>query len=175
MTRRRRQQRGSAMVEFVLTGIPLIFVWISVVQMSLGMWHYHTLQYAVKAAGTYIAHHGTGCSATGNTCANQIKDAASVLKAVAIGIPASEVTVTFTALKSDHTTAATPVTCQLDACVTNTTTWPPHQLRQPGADIKIKADYTFNGAMCMVAPELQLNREFRGVPSSGYTHQFILF
>lgn len=175
MSQRRQQQRGSAIVEFVLTGIPMIFIWISIVQMAMGMWHYHTLQFAVKAATTYIAHHGSGCSATGNTCANQIKDAAAVLKGIAIGIPANEINVTFTAMKSDGTVGAT-VTCQLDACVTNTTTWPPTAYNAPGLDMTIKADYLFRSAMCMVAPGPGAGPvKFGQFHLPGYSRQFILF
>jgi hypothetical protein len=47
------------MLEFALTGIPLIFIWISIVQMAIGMWRYHTIQYAVKTAGAYIVVHGS--------------------------------------------------------------------------------------------------------------------
>jgi Flp pilus assembly protein TadG len=57
--RPRKNQRGSARLEFALTGIPLIFIWISIVQMAIGMWRYHTIQYAVKTAGAYIVVHGS--------------------------------------------------------------------------------------------------------------------
>jgi hypothetical protein len=147
-----RTQRGSAIIEFVLTGIPMIFIWISIVQMCIGMWHYHTLQYAAKAAAMYVAHHGVGC-ASPNTCSIQIKDAASVLKTNAIGIPANEISVTFTSYsKSDIYTAAATLTCQLDSCLTNTTSWPPTCCAAVESAVQIKADYVFKSALCMVAP-----------------------
>ena len=54
----KRKTRGNALLEFTLMGIPLIFVLISIVQLSIGLWRYYSLQYAVKAAGSYISMHG---------------------------------------------------------------------------------------------------------------------
>src|SRR5262245_57234037 len=149
--RARIQRRGSALLEFVLTGIPMIFVWISIVQMSIGMWHYHTLQYAVKTTAAFITHHGIGC-AYPNSCAIRIKDAASVMKANAIGLAAREIHMTFTAYKSDHETASVPVSCALDSCLSNAAAWPPAGFNEAGSDIQIKADYVFRSALCMFAP-----------------------
>jgi hypothetical protein len=141
--------------------------------MAMGMWHYHTLQYAVKATGAYISHHGDGC-ASPNTCSIQIKDAASVLKTNAIGIPANEINVIFTGLKSDHTTASTPVSCRLDECVTNTTAWPPAGYTAVGSDVEVRADYVFKSALCMFVPGSGVVK-FGQFDLPGYTHQFILF
>ena len=146
----RKKQRGSAMLEFVLTGVPMIFVWISIVQMAIDMWHYHTLQYAVKRTGMYIAHHGIGC-ASPNTCSIQLKDAANVLKTNAIGIPATDTNVTFTMVKADGS-SITSVTCRLDSCVTNATAWPPAGDTAVNSDIKISADYLLKSALCMFGP-----------------------
>jgi len=56
--RQRKQRRGSTIVEFCLTGIPLIFIWIGIFWMAFGMWEFHTLQYASKVANSYLATHG---------------------------------------------------------------------------------------------------------------------
>ncbi|HEV2448482.1 MAG TPA: TadE/TadG family type IV pilus assembly protein, partial [Candidatus Sulfopaludibacter sp.] len=120
---RRIRQRGSAMIEFALTGIPLLFIILSVIQMAIGMWHYHTIQYAVKEAGAYLALHGSSSGyCKSNTC--EIQNVASVLKSDAIGIPASSINVTFTPVSSNHSTTGTAYSCRLDNCVTDTTTWP---------------------------------------------------
>src|SRR6185295_19930804 len=140
---RQRNQRGSAIVEFVLVGIPMMFVWISVVQMALGMWHYHTIQYAVKTTGQYIAHHGSGYVSAGNT-AKTIGAAATVLASSAIGIPESNVTVTWTS-------GATTVTGILSACKTDSTTWPPTVNSGPGQEFTVKADWIFRSAISMYA------------------------
>jgi len=156
------------MVEFVLTGIPMIFIWISVVQMSIGMWHYHTLQYAVKAAGAFIAHRGASYTTAGGA-STKIQDAAAVLGTAAIGIPDTDIAVTWTA-------GASSVTCQLNACKTNTTVWPPTTANTTGTDITIRADWVFNSAISMVAPGPGNGVvKFGSFHLPGYTRQFILF
>ena len=146
----RKRERGGAMVEFTLTGIPLLFMIISIIQMSIGMWHYHTLQYAVKEAGAYLAIHG---SSTGycksNSC--QIQNVASVLQQDAIGIPSSAVTVTFTPISSaDHATAGTAYTCTLSNCVSDATVWPVSGYNSVGSEFEIKALYQWSNALGMV-------------------------
>src|SRR5579864_6313961 len=58
MKNRKRRQRGSAMIEFTLVGIPMIFMLVSVFEISRGMWTYHTLAYAVKEGTRYAIVHG---------------------------------------------------------------------------------------------------------------------
>jgi hypothetical protein len=60
---RRARQRGSAMVEFTLVGIGLIFVLISIFEMARGMWIYHTLAHTSKEATRYLIVHGAECQA----------------------------------------------------------------------------------------------------------------
>ena len=168
---RQRARRGSAMLEFVLSGIPMIFVWIGIVQMSLGMWHYQTLQYATKSAGNYVAHHGSFYIATGNSAA-RIQDAATILAHAAIGIPASSITVTWTATPAVG--ATTTVSCVLSACLTNTTTWPPTAASFPGSDVTIKTDYIFYSALAMFVPG-KGSVTFSAPNLAGYTRQRMMF
>ena len=53
---KKRGQRGSAMVEFALAGVGSMILFISTVQLTIGMWNYHTLAYAVHEATRYAAH-----------------------------------------------------------------------------------------------------------------------
>lgn len=172
----RQRQRGSALVEFVLTGVPLIFIIISIVQMSIGMWHYHTLQYAVKEAGNYLSIHGAGTGyCKSNTC--QIQNVASVLKTDAIGIPASSIYVTFTPISStDHATTGTAYSCRLDNCVTDTTAWPTTGYNSIGSEFAILAKYQWSNALGMVAPGGGRGVVTFGTPwFPGYTHQIIQY
>lgn len=59
---KRNRQRGEALIEFTMVGIPLLFVWISTAEMARGMWQYHTLQYATKMANAYASTHGATCA-----------------------------------------------------------------------------------------------------------------
>jgi Flp pilus assembly protein TadG len=64
----RKRERGSTLLEFVLVGIPLVFLLISTVEISRGMWHYHTLAHAVRRATRFAMVKGQGCTVGANTC-----------------------------------------------------------------------------------------------------------
>ncbi len=170
----RSPRRGSAILEFTFTGIPFIFIWISIMQMAIGMWQYHTLQYAVKVTGAYIAVHGSDCSANGNTCSIEIENAAQVMQAYLIGLPPSSVSVTFNALGSDHATVESTVSCTLNNCLTNTTAWPPSGYNTPGTDIQVQAEYQFNSAIALFVPSVGAMK-FGSAWLPGFTQQTILF
>ena len=123
------------MVEFVLAGIPVIFVLISIFELSRGMWTYHTMAYAVREGVRYAAVHGKGC-ATPNTCQATIGQITSVIKAAGAGLPPSTTVVTFTSAGS---ASSATMTSQL----TSTTVWPPNAANAPGQNIKIKVTYPF--------------------------------
>ncbi len=171
----RKRQRGSSLLEFTLAGIPMIFVWISIVQIAIGMWRYHTLQFAVKQTGSYVAVHGSDCSLPGNSCAIQIQQAAQVLQSNAIGIPPDLISVTFQVYQPDHTTAyGSPVSCTLDNCLTNATVWPPAGWNDPGYDIEISATYNFQSMVAMFVPG-KGGSAVAGQNLPAYTRQMILF
>ena len=48
-------------MEFTFVGIPIIFVLISIFEVSRGMWIYHTLAYSVKVGVRYASVHGINC------------------------------------------------------------------------------------------------------------------
>ena len=160
------------MLEFVFTGVPLIFVWIGIVDMSLGMWNYHTLQYAIKQAGSYVSTHGLSTGyCQSNNC--RIEDAAAVMAQYALGMQAANITMTFTPISSsDHTTTGTATTCTLDNCETNATAFP-----NGYGEFKIQAEYQFKNAMAMVAPG-SLDKgvvSFKNPWFPAYTHQIVLY
>jgi Flp pilus assembly protein TadG len=182
---RRKKQRGSAIVEFTLTGVPVIFVWISIVQMAIGMWHYQVLQSAVKVAAAYGSVHGATYKNAGASVVH-ISDVAQVLANYMIGMPPSSINVTFTAWKnsSDATsdTNATTYTCELDNCISQSTyqtaAWPPGSGYDApnGSEFSIKAVYVFHSGICMVAPgpgTSPIHANSYTLP--GYTHQMVLF
>ncbi len=57
----RKAERGSTVIEMTLVGIPIIFTLISVVEISRGMWMYHTLAYAAKNGVRLAVVHGRNC------------------------------------------------------------------------------------------------------------------
>ena len=62
--RRKRsgEHGGSTFLEFVLVGVPVIFVMFSTFEMARGMWSYHSLAYAVREGTRYAIVHGASCS-----------------------------------------------------------------------------------------------------------------
>ena len=147
--KRRNKHRGTALLEFALTGPPLIFIWISTIQMALGMWHYHTLQYAVKATGSYLAQHGSGCGGS-NNCLLEIENLAAQMKTYAIGVPATAINLTFNSVSSaDHSTVLTSVSCALtdstspaNGCDHNTTQWLPSTNNTAGSEFRSRPNIT---------------------------------
>ncbi len=163
-----RKHRGSAAIEFALCGVPLLFMWVSIVQMSVGMWHNQTLQAATRAAGSYISVHGASFLQAGNNPV-KIKDVAAVLQNSAIGLPASGITVTWSA-------GAATYRCVLSSCLTDSTVWPPVTANSLGTDITVQTSYTWHSALSMMTPEDGKSSEpFNAATLAGYTRQFILF
>ena len=146
---RKKQQRGSAMVEFALAGIAAVMVLISTFQLAMGMWRYHTLAYVVHEATRYAAVRGHGCTKPGNTCSVTVGNLARQMETLGIGIPSDSVNVTFTT----HSGAQTPC-APLSSCFTNSTVWPPATSsdNRTGKLITISAMYQFRSALIFFWP-----------------------
>ena len=176
MAIRRNARRGAVLMEFALVGVVVLCAWICLFQMGIGAWRYHTLQYAVKMASAYMSLHGSYCSSGGNTCSITIENAAQVLQDAAVGIPASQISVTFTPYNNGTAAGgAYPVTCTLDQCLTNSTAYPPSGYGLPkSSDIRITASYTFQSLMVMVIPYVG-STQFGTYTFTSDTRQPVLF
>jgi Flp pilus assembly protein TadG len=135
-TSRQRNKKGSTILEFVLVGIPMIFIFISIVEIARGMWTYHTLAYAVREGVRYAAMHGKGC-ASPNTCQVTIGGITSKIQAAGIGLDSSAVTLTFTPASGSASTDT------MANQASSTTTWPPSSANAAGQNVKISARYPF--------------------------------
>src|SRR5712691_796245 len=120
MTRQRSsksRRRGQAMLEFTFVGIPIMFVLISIFEISRGMWVYHTLANSVKAGVRYAVVHGQNCGQNGNTCQVHISDIAQKIRDAGVGLDTGDgkTKLTFKAGGSGNppTFSATPVICYL--------------------------------------------------------------
>jgi len=91
-----RARKGSSLIEFVLFGIPTIFMSLSIFEGSLTMWQYHTLSEAAAVGARYAVTHGSDCSQGGNTCTSTGKQVATVIQAAAVGLDPTKVNVTLT-------------------------------------------------------------------------------
>lgn len=157
---------GSVMLEFALTGIPLIFVIVSLVWMCLGVWQYHTLAEAVNFTARSAAVHGSGCA--GQTCATTIDATARMLAARAIGIPAGQVNVTLTS-------SASTVSCDpLSSCYGNTAAWPSLSGNTSGTDVGITATYRFSSPISLWVPH-EGTQQFSAVTLGANSRQAVVF
>jgi Flp pilus assembly protein TadG len=119
MRSRRDSERGNSIVEFMLVGVPVLFLVISIAQMSLAMWSFHTLAFAVREGVRYASTKGPGCSITGNACATTVGSVAQKVAVAGVGLQTSQLNLTLTS-------SAGSVTCTpLSSCVSDTTRWPP--------------------------------------------------
>ena len=169
--RGKKQQRGSAMVEFATAGIASTFILISTFQLAMIMWNYHTMAYAVHEATRYTAVRGVNCTKPGNTCSTTIGGIATKIKTLGIGIPSGTVNVTFTT-DSGATTSCAP----LSSCLGNTTVWPPatNSDNRLGRYINISASYQFQSALIFFWPGVGTQNFGRiGLPAS--SKQTIVF
>jgi Flp pilus assembly protein TadG len=170
----RKSAKGSALVEFTLAGIFLLFVWVSIAEMARGMWNYHTLQHAAKTAGAYASVHGATCSKGTNACTVSINNIATVFRNAAIGVPADRVSMTFT------TESGAVTTCKLggltNPCSSQTSVWPPsaNNDNQIGRTLTIRADYSFRSALAMFVPGHGAVR-FGSISLPGQTTQIIQY
>jgi len=155
---RRRKQRGQNMVEFSLVGIPLMFLLISIFEVSRGMWNYHTLAYAAKAGVRFAVVHGADCYNQGNSsvynnCLVSVAQIATQIQNAGVGLVPATTQVTFTShAGSTSCYLGTPVSGT--ACSTLSTTWPPNDniSNTVGQSITIKIQTPFNSAIALFWP-----------------------
>ena len=152
-----KSRRGNTVLEFTLVGIPLIFVLISIFEISRGMWIYHTLAYAIKQGTRYAAVHGQNCSVAPNACTKTIGDIAGVIQNNGVGLLPAQLTLNFCAPPGGSAPSCTSgnaqASCLLKNCVSNATVWPPDGANRVGLDdIEITGSYPFASAIAMVWP-----------------------
>ena len=141
---RKKLQRGIALIEFTIVGIPVIFLTTSIIDMSLESWNFHSMVYAIEVADRYACAHGKTCSKGGNTCTIKVQDVASMISHQALGLDPSSMNVILT------TNSATTNCFPLNACFSNTTQFPSTTDNNVGLDIKISATYTMHNPVSML-------------------------
>jgi len=146
-----------------LVGIPLMFILISIFEMSRGMWMYHTSAHAVKQGVRTAVVHGFNCvnapPGVTNSCAltaNEIILGTTLngfriegIKDKAVGLEPANTLVTF----DTGNTAA--FQCKLDGTSTSagcTSTWPPVGDNNVGTLIEIDITTPFRSALSMFWP-----------------------
>lgn len=159
-------RRGNTLIEFTLVGIPLVFILISIFEISRGMWLYHTLAYAVREGARFAIVHGNNCNLYPNNCAVTIRDISNRIRDQAVGfVPAQVRNVRF---RSDTREVACPT---LEDCLKagplGDTYWPAGAPGSEedvggnrGARIEISAEYQFRSAIALFWPGASRGRNF---------------
>jgi len=135
-----------------LVGIPIIFILISIFEMSRGMWMYDTAAHAAREGVRFATVHGSNCiqnlPSVTNNCGKTVKDVAKVIQDAGGGLDLDTTTVTFTA----PSPGGGVVTCTLTVCAGITSTWPPVGSNTVGTVIQIDISTPFNSALAMFWP-----------------------
>jgi len=159
----KRGMRGQSLVEFTFVGIPMIFVLVSVFEISRGMWNYHTLAYAAKSGVRFAVVHGQNCdpllhpAPALNSCLSTVANIAQVIQDAGVGLDIEETTVGFNTLYPDGTVKPGTITCKLrgasGGCQANSAQWPPNDgSNQKGSLIRIDVTTVFRSAIAMLWP-----------------------
>lgn len=142
----RRLRRGNALVEFSLMGIPIIFITISIVSISLDMWAFFTLAYSTEATARYASVHGATCTLNTNTCTIRISDVTAFFESHSQALDPGKVTVKL--IDGSGTTTCNPVT----SCDSSTAQFPNSSYNAIGSDLKITATYSLDSPIAMFWP-----------------------
>jgi Flp pilus assembly protein TadG len=140
--RRKNGRKGSTILEFVLVGIPIIFIFICIFEMSRGMWNYHSIAFGVREGSRYAAMHGVDC-ASPHTCQVSIGTITGVIRSNAPGIDPATVTLTFTPSSGTATSGT------MSSLASSTTTFPPTGANAQGQNVKISANYAFQSILAV--------------------------
>jgi Flp pilus assembly protein TadG len=134
------------MVEFVLLALPIIFLTISILEVSLLGWKYHSMAYAIELAGRYACTHGRTCTKNGNACTITVANVANLIAKQAPALDSSQLNVTLT-------THASSVTCNpLNSCFSNSSQFPNSTDNGVGLDVTITATYLMSNPLPMFWP-----------------------
>ncbi len=163
------RRAGSAMIEFTLVGIPLIFILISVFELARGMWQYHTAAHAFREGTRFAIVHGNDCNIYPSNCAVTIRDISARIRDAALGLlPTDLENVTFdaysgsnsTAIATRHFVCPTLADCLQGGSAGDTTYWPAGAPGTPEVAggyrhinrIEISGEFPFRSAIAMFWP-----------------------
>ncbi len=154
----RSRQRGTTLIEFTLTGIPIMFLSVSIFECSIAMFEYESMANAVAIAARYAASHGATCAQSPNSCTVTIENVANVIASNSWIINTANMTVKFT--DNSGTT-----TCTLSTCQTNTAQFPSSagSANAVGNPIRIKVTHTITNPLPLYWPDAAASDD------SGYT------
>lgn len=183
LERKKDGRRGASLIEFTLVGIPIIFLLISVFEISRGMWLYQTAAHASREAARYIVVHGSNCKDDTDPCGRTVSEIAQELKFHLVGLDPNEVELTLRAGCSDGgamrvacATNETKATLQTYLSNTDTTHWP----GATGASlslffVEVEIEFPFRSAIAMFWPGAGRGQSFGTVPMFAASREMFQF
>jgi hypothetical protein len=103
-----RRRRGATTIEFALVGIPIMFILISILEISRGMWMWETMAHAVRQGARFAAVHGDNCVTPPNICGRIMADIGNQIQKAGVGLDPNQFMVTIRIFP--HSDGANPVT-----------------------------------------------------------------
>ena len=168
MHTRQNRQKGSAMVEFALVGIPTIFLLICIFEISRGMWMYETVAHAVRDGARYASVHGLNCTAPpqcncsplpsccnwSNSCVVSVAQIAAVIRDAGVGLDPNQFRVTLNSepLNSTSPNSGGKGPSTLATLLADNSSFPPQAGSALGDDIVVSGTYPFTSALAMFWP-----------------------
>jgi Flp pilus assembly protein TadG len=150
--RLRCARRGFAIIEFTMLALPIMFLTISIVEASIGMWQFHSMAHAVGVATRFAATHGRTCGQNGNSCTITLGTLTTLLSRQAPGLATSKLRVTL------YTHAATTTCNPISACKASTAQFPNATDNAVNFDVKIVATYPVANPLPMFWPGSRASR-----------------
>jgi Flp pilus assembly protein TadG len=149
MRRKRFSIRGGSFLEFVFVGVPLIFVLISIFEISRGIWVYNSLSHGVKEGTRFAVVHGNNCSVAPNACTVTAGQICQTILDMAPGLVPAQVVNVRLASRTRTLTFATLPLCIASGTVFPSQTAPtsPDVGGDRGAPVTITARYQFDSAL----------------------------
>ena len=144
--RRANGRRGNALIEFTLLGIPLTFMTISIVAISIDMWEFHNLAFATEATARYVTLHGATCTANSNSCTITVGNVATFF--IGAGMALSSGSVILKMTDGSGTTTCNPAS----SCTGTSTQFPNASYNAVGNDVTISATYILKNPVAIFWP-----------------------
>ena len=143
------------MLEFMLMGVPIVFLTFSVFEVSMMMWQYISMDQTVQATAQYISLHGYNCTLNTNNCTITVANIASYIENASMGLDPAKLNITlYTASCVGNTcTNTSTVSCSpVNTCNSNSTTFPPLANNSVGNDVQVQATYKMYNPIVMFWP-----------------------
>ena len=155
-----RGRHGNTLIEFTLVGIPLVFVLISIFEISRGMWVYNTLAHAVREGVRYAIVNGPNCRSSSNWCvqptgstngSTTIGDVAIRIRTQGTGMDPNLLRLEMKWASNTQVSIIAPENT-LAALTSNGTLFPPSTSVMRIDDVWITGKYPFRSALAMFWP-----------------------